>query len=1411
MKTYKLTAAQGNILDMQRFYPDTAIGNQGMAVIYHEQRDPDLLEQAIIQMIKMHEGLRMRMTANEMQYISDEIPDHIERLHFNSRAELDKFADKVSKQPFTAQDTAQCVFYLFDLNGKQGIYACLSHMICDATTQAVCILTIEQCYETLKSGISSSLPAVPRYTEFIRSDEEYLVSEQFKKDKAFWHDFYRKSPCSSRINAAEPSSPAAKRLERRLSSAAEKALQTLVNEWKVTPAVVFETIMTVYLHRLNTDHTDVTVAVPILNRKGLNEKRTAGMRVLTLPLTVPAASESTLFEWAQTVRQQKNKILRHHKYPLPLIQEHLRSLGTKGRLYHVMVNYHSAKAPQIFDTLMYSSGANESALCLHIDDRYGVQEHMFTLDYQTEAFPDEAEIEFLAKRIEHMLCQSAVDPDLKVSEIEIVSPEEKALLDSFNDTAVNIPDCCVHTMFVRTAEKYPDREAVIFRGKSTTYHELERQSAAAAAFLYGKLTPGEIVPVIAERSEVMIAVMLGILRVGCAFMLVDPNYPAVRISQMIADAHSSIALTDGRETGLDISCINIKEIDFDNVPTAFANMGTPDDICYVVFTSGSTGQPKGIGISHKSTMNYIMPDKRNMLGKCFPLDTSRIMSITNPIFDIFITETLLPLVNGMTVIMADEQESSDPKLTAELMLRYKPEVLQTTPTRLKLLLNRPEGLRAIAPLRSIMLGGERFPIELLDVIRTNSAASVMNVYGPSETTVWCTADDVTDGDITIGLPVSNQQITVLDEKRRLMPVGTAGEICIDGAGLSEGYLSRPELTQKQFVQSPFGGKMYRSGDMAYRRCDGKLVFLGRRDGQVKLRGQRIELGEIEAAMAGFESIELAAVAVNDIEGRQILCGYYTAEVTIDEEQLRKQMRCRLPVHMIPQLFMHLTKMPMTASGKTDRKALPAIVPEKNSEEYSAPMTETEKKVAEIWENELHTSGISREDDIFRIGADSLGAISFVSNAAEEWGITLKVSDVFAHPQIKELAALIDKQFGHGTNDSVFPVAGKDKYKLLPQQAAHYRFWKSDRDSFAYHIGYRLSLTEKTDRERLKRAIIDVIRAEKVFNCRIEESCGEPYAVYEPDTSVSFDSFTDESDFRKPFDLEKSPLVHLGETENCLLIDLHHIIVDGASVELLFERFAAAYINNELTSAKIWLGDYASFFETLDHSEAYRWFRSRFSGDFQPIKLPETDTGLTGGKFIRFPVPDELYFQMKESVKKYRTTMTAFTLAAFAKTYSPEIGGVKDIFTMMSFRNRRRETEKMIGMLSTSQPVRVTVIDDKERYIKSVTEMLTEQYEFQELPMDMLAENVDLSGLPQIDTSFIYQPEQQSELPAGLPVPEQLETMGAIMHLGVHIMPEGEHCSVGIVYKRDKYIKDYIERFAERYISELYQLTSEHEK
>ena len=560
-------------------------------------------------------------------------------------------------------------------------------------------------------------------------------------------------------------------------------------------------------------------------------------------------------------------------------------------------------------------------------------------------------------------------------------------------------------------------------------------------------------------------------------------------------------------------------------------------------------------------------------------------------------------------------------------------------------------------------------------------------------------------------------------------------------------------------------------------------------------------------MADFEGIELSAAAVHDIGGRQILCGYYTAEDKIDEDRLRAQMRCRLPVHMVPQLFRHMPEMPMTASGKTDRKALPALTSAAVSHgDTSRPRTRTEKIIAKLWQEQLGAAELNREDDFFTVGGDSLAAISFISGAEEHFGINMQISDIFEHSQLCRLAEWIDSQNVSVNAPKSITVTGTDRYRLMPQQAAHYRFYLSEPDSLAYHIGFRLPLDEKTDRARLKAAIVNVIRSEKVFNCYIEKADNGFFAVYDPAAKIRFEHFDNEKDFRRPFDLGKAPLVHLGETEYCLLIDIHHIVMDGVSLDLLFKRIMSAYFHNKIIPQKQWYGDYTRFFEGIDFSDAYAFFEKSLSGNYRPIKLPESDTGLEGGETVYYPIPQELYKQMKAHVKVHKLSMTALTLAAYASLLADTVEE-REIFTMLSFQNRsRQETSEMIGMFSTSQPVHITVVDDREKYLDDVKEQLFEQYRYQELPMDMIAENVDLSGLPQIDTAFIYQPEQTVAFPDGLPIPQPLDTGGSVMHMTFKIYPSGDSCSFAVEYKRDKYERSFIDMLADKYIRTLYRLT-----
>ena len=1404
MDIINLSYPQKNILAMQRFYPETAIGNQCIMLISKKHHDIALLEKAVIQTIRMRDTLRLRMTADDRQYVSDEVPAHIKQLSFGSEEEAERFCRETAMIPLTAADAPQSKIYLFSLNGKEGIIMCFSHMTADAMTSAIIALTIEERYAALTEDPDAAEVPVPSYADLIRKDEEYPGSKRFSEDKKFWEQLYKTAPCATPINARVSSSPAADRLEYSMSDRAEQALNTICDACNVTPAVVFEAAVTAYLSRLHPDNGDVTVAIPVHNRIGSIVKDTAGMRVLTVPLTLPVNTELSLREWVRhTGRYKRDAVFRHGKYPLQCIQEHLRSLGFMGRLYHVMVNYHAVKIPDIAEVSLYSCGASECALCIHIDDRFGCGRHTLTFDHQTEIFPDPEELILLGKRIEHIMEQTAEHPSMKISEMEIVPPAEKRLLESFNDTAEEIPSCCVHTLFRRTAEKNPDRTAVIFHDKEITYRELDRISEVIAGCLDKRNAAGSIIGIMSERCPEMLAAMLGILKAGAAFMLTDPSYPDVRIRQMIEDTGCRLMITD-REISR-VECLGLSSFDINEKVSRKDPETDASSLCYVVFTSGSTGKPKGTGITHRNTVNYISPGKKSILGGCIPYDQKKILCITNPVFDIFITETLLPLANGMTVILADEREGKDPVRAASLMREHGAEIAQLTPTRLKLLMNDSEGAKAVRRLKTLLVGGERFPSELLPVIKNGSGTKIVNVYGPSEATVWCSQDEVNGPYITIGRPLTNIRLDITDDKGQSMPIGTEGEIRISGECVASGYIGRPELTAEKFKKTTEGDLSYSSGDTAFRLMDGRIVFTGRKDGQIKLRGQRTEPGEIEAVMSGFGDISLAAVSVHTEEGRQLLCGYYVSGKEIDTAELREYMLRQLPAYMIPNRFMRVSEIPMTPSGKTDRKKLPPIPGDPDRGPGSGELaTETERVIAEFWRKHLHISVTGRDDDFFLLGGDSLGAISVISEINSFFYINLQISDIFAAPRLKELAEKVDEEAGKGSGSRILP-AGLNSYRLLPQQLPHYRYFKEHPSSLTYQLFYRISAPDETERDKILEAMVRVLKNEKVLNCRIIEKDGTAYAEYIPEAEAKVEHCKDEKDFHRAIDLNRGPFYRIGTCGNTIMAEFHHIVTDAHSFGLLFDRIAEVYKGGGVKKARLWYGDYAAFFENLDHSEEYGYFEKRFPDSYEHIKLPETETGLGGGEQIFYPVPDGLYVKMKESVSRRHLSMTAYSLCAYAIVLSGATGS-RDIMTMLSFQNRSRpECSDIIGMFTTSQPVRITVTGDREKLLAGVNEMLMQQFRCQELPMDMITEHLGEGKLPQIDTAFVFQQEEDREGFGGLPVPERLQTENSIMHLTLFLYPAGSSLSIGIEYRRDKYERKYIDSLAADIIRMLEEL------
>ena len=502
-------------------------------------------------------------------------------------------------------------------------------------------------------------------------------------------------------------------------------------------------------------------------------------------------------------------------------------------------------------------------------------------------------------------------------------------------------------------------------------------------------------------------------------MPVDPDYPEERIAYMIAEAGSRICVTYGYQGSVFTETVILDDFDFSANEAPLPAVNSSGDSCYVIFTSGSTGKPKGVVLKHSGLVNLSCDSQSfydSVYRKC-----GCVLAVGAFTFDISVSEMFPMLVHGGTIVLANEQDMSRAETLAELMVKNHVDLFCATPTRLRYYLENIEFQKAMEGVKVILSAGEAFSPELCEQVYGCTDGEIYNGYGPTETTVGTTFAKVKKpGEITIGRPMSNVQIYILNQTGTPSPIGVPGELCIAGEGVGKGYLNRPELTAEKFVPNPFateenghGRVMYRTGDLARFREDGEIEYLGRIDTQVKIRGLRIELGEIESVMSAFDGIGLtAAAARRDKKGRQYLVGYYTSEKVIDEKKLREHLGAKLPKYMIPNCFMRLDAMPMTQGGKTDRKNLPEPDAAVRETEYAAPVTETEHTICEAMSELLDGKKTGRDDDFFEMGGDSLLAMMLTTMLSDR-GVAVSMQDIYEHPTPAELGRMFDqKQISH---------------------------------------------------------------------------------------------------------------------------------------------------------------------------------------------------------------------------------------------------------------------------------------------------------------------------------------------------------------------------------------------------------------
>lgn len=786
---YNLTNPQKSIWFTEQFYKGTPIENITGCVIVLEKLNLKALQKAINLFVKSNDSFRLKFTVKDdkpLQYLSSFSEFEIENVMVNTDEDIKDIENKMSNTPFEVLDNLLFSFKTFTFpDGHGGFVITAHHLISDAWTAGLVVNEIMDYYEKI---INSQIidNQNPSYLDYITSEQEYLNSEKFNKDKEFWNEIFKTVPEVATIPSinVENSNSSLSCKAKRKQFVIPKETMNLINEFckqnKASAFNFFMSVLAIYLSRVSSLD-DFTIGTPILNRGNFKEKQTTGMYISTIPFRISINHKIPFAEFLSNISADFSKIFRHQKYPYQYLLEDLRKKDSSiPNLYNILLSYQNVRSNKQTSDINYESswvGNNfiSDDIDIHLYDMNDTGDINIAYDYLISKYSID-DICSIHARFLYIINQVLENNDITLNEIEIVTPDEKKkILYDFNNTSADYPrDKTITQLFEEQVEKTPDNIAVVFEDQKLTYRELNERANSLASYLRSKkIGRNDIVGIMVNRSLEMIISILAVLKSGACYIPIDPEYPQDRIEYMLNNSNAKLLLTFKRLKNK-VTFDNKLFVELDNElynsnKDNLININEPDDLAYIIYTSGSTGKPKGVMLKHSNINNFIQ-------GMCNVVDfNSRktIVSITTISFDIFVLESLLPLQRGLKIVIANENEQNDARLFNALCLKNNVNIIQTTPSRFQVLISNLNELDYLEGITDILVGGESFPKMLLEKLQQLTKANIYNVYGPTETTVWSTVKNLTDEtSITIGKPISNTRCYILDNNKKLLPVLT---------------------------------------------------------------------------------------------------------------------------------------------------------------------------------------------------------------------------------------------------------------------------------------------------------------------------------------------------------------------------------------------------------------------------------------------------------------------------------------------------------------------------------------------------------------------------------------------------------------------------------------------------------------
>ena len=1022
-----LSFAQETLWFLDRLAPGHPTYNVPIRFRLRGELDAQALEQALAQVVGRHETLRTYFGEDAdgpVQIVVPEVVVDLEPEEVADEAEADRAAKETASEPFDLASAPLWRARLLRLAPDDHVFVFIvHHIVFDGWSLGVLTHELGELYAAARENGEAELEPLPiQYADYAEWQREWLQGENLDRLVSYWRERLDGLPVlefpTDRPRPSEVSYEGTFTLHT-LPREIVESVQALAEREAVSPFTVYLAGFFALLHRY-TGQDDLVLGSLTVNREQAEVEPVVGFFINMLVLRADASGDPTFRDFVGRLRSVVQDGFANDALPFEKLVDAVRPVRDPSRspLFQIAYTLQNAsgdpfRLPGVeIEQSFVDPGTSRFDMSWNVSERTeGLHLHV---EFNTRLF-DPATIDQLVRHYEQVLRAVTDDPEQRLSRLSVMTDEEaQELVHRWNGPRREVPDTTITAWFEREVERSPDSVALVVEGRELTYAELDRRANRLAHALRDLgAEPGRIVAFCLPRTEDLVVTVLGILKSGAAYLPLDTTHPEARLAGILEDAEPLAVVTNAELAGRlpqDAQLVLVDGDELEGGPdTSPPVTTTPEDLAYVLYTSGSTGRPKGVLIEHRNVVNFI-----GSVQELFELTSEdRVLGFASITFDVSVFEIFSALLTGARLYLAPDEERLSIDRLQELMERAGITVIDLPPTVMALL--EPERFEA---LRIVFVGGEAFPGELVN--RWRPDRRFFNGYGPTECTVTMIVEECAgecDGSPPIGLPMANHVAHVLDRNLEPVPPGVLGELVIGGAGLARGYLNRPELTEEKFVPDPFetsyDRRLYRTGDLVKRLHDGRLVFVGRIDRQVKIRGQRIELGEIESTVATHPKVGQTVVeAWTDERGEKHLVSYVapTPGADLDLGGLRSFLAGRLPTSMVPAFFVALDELPLNASGKVDRAALPPPETSRPVGEETPPRNETERAlVEEIVVPILGVERVGIHDNFFELGGNSLQAAQLISKIRRRFDTDVSLADFFRSPTVANLASLVDRQ------------------------------------------------------------------------------------------------------------------------------------------------------------------------------------------------------------------------------------------------------------------------------------------------------------------------------------------------------------------------------------------------------------------